>query len=339
MDLLKLEKQIVPEILVLMEKRYDILRNIYYNQPIGRRSLAKKMKLGERSIRTEVETLKDLKLLSIETVGMYITEPGKRLIKDLEPIMLDIKGISELEEELREKLNIECVSIVPGNSEESSLALSDIGKKASSYIANYIDSKQILGITGGSTMASIAEEMPYKKLGDEILVVPARGGLGGNVNTQANSIAASIAEKIEADYKLLHVPDDLDKDALEAMLKLKEVKKITNYIENIDLLVFGLGRADEMAERRSLSEEKISFLRENKAVAEAFGYFFDIDGRQVCESSTIGISLEIFKDIDKVLAVAGGKKKAEAIISISSLRKDLKLITDEEAAREILRIL
>ena len=37
MDLIELEKKIVPEIFGLMEMRYDILHSIYYNQPIGRR--------------------------------------------------------------------------------------------------------------------------------------------------------------------------------------------------------------------------------------------------------------------------------------------------------------
>jgi central glycolytic genes regulator len=36
--------------------------------------------------------------------------------------------------------------------------------------------------------------------------------------------------------------------------------------------------------------------------------------------------------------VAGGEKKAEAIISIASLRKNMTIITDEGAARKIIKI-
>lgn len=97
MDLIELEKKIVPEIFDLMEIRYNILRNIYYNQPIGRRGLAHELNTGERTIRTEVNILKEQGLLNIESMGMYVTEDGKKVIGDLKDVMHKLKGISDLE--------------------------------------------------------------------------------------------------------------------------------------------------------------------------------------------------------------------------------------------------
>ncbi len=45
-------------------------------------------------------------------------------------------------------------------------------------------------------MAYVANEMPIGKVANEILITPARGGLGKNVETQSNSIAAKLAKKI-----------------------------------------------------------------------------------------------------------------------------------------------
>lgn len=42
----------------LLKKRYEILKTIYYNQPVGRRALSQELNLGERIVRTEVEFLK-----------------------------------------------------------------------------------------------------------------------------------------------------------------------------------------------------------------------------------------------------------------------------------------
>ena len=39
-EILKLQMKIVPELVEVLEKRYNILRTIYYKQPIGRRILA-----------------------------------------------------------------------------------------------------------------------------------------------------------------------------------------------------------------------------------------------------------------------------------------------------------
>ncbi|MGB9810105.1 MAG: sugar-binding transcriptional regulator, partial [Caldanaerobacter sp.] len=39
-DIIALQQKIVPELIELLEKRYAIMRNIYFNQPIGRRALS-----------------------------------------------------------------------------------------------------------------------------------------------------------------------------------------------------------------------------------------------------------------------------------------------------------
>lgn len=338
MDLIEIEKKIVPEILELMEIRYNILRNIYYNQPIGRRGLAHELSTGERTIRTEVNILKEQGLLDIESMGMYITEDGKKVIDNLKDVIHRIKGISDLEKTLRDILKVEKVIIVPGNSDENGLGLKDMGKTSSIYLKKLINKDSIIGVTGGTTMAQVAEEMPLGKVADNIIVTPARGGLGKDVETQSNSIAAKLAKKLEGSYRLLHVPDDIDRVTLEAVLKISDIKEVMDLIKNMDILIFGIGRADTMAKRRQIPQDKINKLIEKGAVAEAFGHYFDIEGNEVWESLTVGLSLEDFQNIEKLIGVAGGKDKAEAIISIASLRKNMTIITDEGAAKQIIKI-
>lgn len=316
-----------------------ILRTIYYNQPIGRRGLSNELKIGERIVRTEVNFLKDQGLLNIETMGMFITKDGKNILDNLSVIINEFKGISNLEKTLEQILNIKNVIIVPGNSSEDRLVVRDMGKVTSKLLKDTIEDDYIIGITGGNTMASIAEEMSPEKQPRNILVIPARGGLGENVETQANSISAIIANKLGGSYKLLYVPDNLEKEALEIMKKNKDIKESIDLINKMNILVFGVGRADTMAKRRNLSKEKIEELKSGGAVAEAFGHYFDIKGNQVWEYLTVGLTMDKFKDTEHVIAVAGGEEKAEAIIAISSLKENMTIITDEEAAKKILEII
>lgn len=337
-DLIELEKKIVPEMIETLEKRYEILRSIYYYQPIGRRALANNLKLGERTVRTEVSVLKEQGLLNIESVGMYVTEEGKSILMDLKDVIYNIKGLKDLERVLEDALNIKKAFIVPGNSDEDELVLKDIGKEAAKHLKKLIRDDNIIGITGGTTMEQFAEEVNSEKVANNVLVLPARGGLGKSVETQANSIAAKLANKIGGSYRLLHVPDIVGKEAQDALLKIPDVREIVSIIHNLDILVFGLGRADTMAERRELPEEKIHKLIENGAVAEAFGHYFDRSGNTVYESMTIGLSLSDYERVKNVIGVAGGEEKAEAIISICTIRGDMTLVTDEGAARKILSI-
>lgn len=337
-DLIKIQKKIIPEMLEILELRYDILQNIYYNQPIGRRSLAQNLNLKERSIRAQIDILKELDLLNVENMGMNITVKGKEILEDLSEFIHEFKGITELEKKLKAALNLKEVLVVPGITIEKNIILENLAKVSSVYLKKIIKDDSIIGITGGTTMAKLVEKMEKSKTSKNLLVIPARGGLGKNLETQSNNIAATLANKLGGNYKLLHIPDNMDKITLEAVLNLPNISEVTELIKKMDILIFGIGRADTMAYRRNLPKEKVMELVDKGAVAEAFGHYFDISGNEVWEYKTVGLSLEKFKSLDKVIAVAGDEEKAEAIISIAKLKPEMTLITDELAANKILEI-
>lgn len=337
-NLLNTIKNIAPEVSDIIEKRYLILRTIYFNQPMGRRALATSLDLGERIVRNEVNLLKGLGLLRIELMGMYVTDEGKRLLEDLQEIYKDLKGIIDLQDEVSAALGVKSVIIIPGDSMASELVLKEMGKTTSSTIKKLLSTDDIIGITGGNTMASVAEEMTELDKPNKVLVIPARGGLGSELETQANSIAAKIGKKLGGTYRLLNVPDTLEQEALEIIIKNDEIKESISLIDNINILVFGIGRADTMARRRKLSDERVDFLMSGGSVAEAFGHYFDISGKEIWEYKTIGLSLDKYKEIDNIIGVAGGDDKAEAIMAIACIRKGITIVTDESAARKILEL-
>lgn len=338
-DIVELQKKIVPEMIEILEKRYNILRNVYYNQPIGRRTLANNLHMGERIVRTEVNILKKHGLLDIKSNGMNVTEEGVSIIEQLKEFIHNLKGLSNLERKLEEKLRIKKVYVVPGNCDEDQLILRDIGKTAANLIRDMANDNNIIGITGGRTMAQVAEEMNSEKGNRNILVLPARGGLGKDVETQANSVAAKLAKKLGGTYKLLHIPDNIGEEALKTLMNIPEIKELVDIIKNVNILVFGIGRADDMANRRQLSQELIEMLMKKGAVAEAFGHYFNTKGETVWESNTVGLSLVDYGRLEHVIGVAGGERKAEAIMSICALRKNIILVTDEGAANKILNII
>lgn len=337
-EILELIKKIAPEITDTIEKRYLILGSISYNQPIGRRALSNELGIKERTIRDEVGILKSQGLLNIDLMGMHITEEGIRVLDELHSIYSNLKGIPKLQEQLRNILGIKEIIIIPGNSTENRMILKEMGNVTSRRLKGLINHKDIIGITGGNTMASVANEIQPDNKSKDIIVIPARGGLGADVETQSNSIAAKLAQGLGGSYRLLYVPDGLEEETLELMLKNEEIKESIDMINNMNILVFGIGRGDVMAKRRKLSEEKIEELRSSGVVSEAFGHYFDIKGKEIWEYKTVGLSLEKFKALDNVIGVAGGEEKAQAIISISSLKKNMILVTDESAAKKILEI-
>lgn len=338
MEVLSFIELIVPEAIDILEIRYLILRTVYYNQPIGRRSLSDILGFKERAVRDQVDFLRNRGLLKIDNMGMYITDEGISILENLHPVYNHIKGITQLETKLKKILKIKEVNIIPGNIKDNRIVLKDMGKITSEIIKNIIKDGDIVGITGGTTMAHVAEECIPDKVNRDVIFIPARGGLGRNVETQANSIAATFAKKLGGTYRLLYVPDGLEKEALEFIKKNEDIKESLSLIENMNVLVFGIGRADTLAKRRNLPEEKVEELVSKGAVAEAFGHYFDIEGNEIWEYKTVGVTLNKFKSLKKVIGVAGGEEKAEAIISIAKLNENMILITDESAARKIIEI-
>lgn len=331
-NILKLLKSIVPELVEVLEKRYNILRTIYYYQPIGRRILANKLSLSERIVRTEVNFLKSQNLIQINTPGMSVTTEGEMVVEELKDFLHEIKGLAELEEEICDSLKLKKVIIVPGDIEEDPSIIKELGKAAANYAKEIIRSRDVVAITGGSTIKEVVHNFPKVNSLNDVLVVPARGGMGKKVETQASTLAAELANKLNGSYKMLHVPENLSGNALDTLLKEREIKEIIQNIHKADVLIYGIGIAEEMAEKRGLIEEEKRKLKDLNAVGEAFGCYFNKEGEVVFISNAIGITYNVAKMIKTHIAVAGGKNKVEAILATENCNEYGVLVTDEGAA-------
>ena len=63
------------------------------------------------------------------------------------------------------------------------------------------------------------------------------------------------------------MPDNLRAEAAKIIMeKKKDVIEVMNIIEDADILLYGIGRADEMAKRRGMSKENIVKPLENKGI-------------------------------------------------------------------------
>ena len=337
-EILKLQKKIIPELVELLEKRYNILSTIYYNQPIGRRILANKLNLGERVVRTEINFFKEQGLIEIHTPGMTVTNDGEKIVNELKEFIHDIRGLSEVEEQVKSLLNIRKVIIVPGDIEKDPQIVKDLGKASAKYLKEVIKDNSIIALTGGSTIKEVVEAFPKVNFSN-VLVVPARGGMGRNVETQSNTLAASLAKKVNGTYKMLHIPENLSDDILETLLKKKNISEVVDCIRKADILLYGIGNAEHMAQKRGAEDSEIMKLIDLGAIGEAFGCYFNKKGEVVFRTAIVGLDINEARKIKTHIAVAGGKNKVSSIISTQLNNSNSILVTDEAAGKEIVRIL
>ncbi|NMB13145.1 MAG: sugar-binding transcriptional regulator [Firmicutes bacterium] len=333
MDNLAVIRKIAPEIAELVEKRYTILRNIYFVQPVGRRALAARLRLPERTVRNEIELLREQGLLVSNPAGMQVTDAGERILGDLKEYVRELRGLSGLERRLAQLLGLQQVIIVPGDSDEDETVKKEMAKATAKYLKAGLQDGDVLAVTGGTTLAEVARSFPASADKRDIMVVPARGGLGEEVEKQANTVAANIAQRLGGTYRLLHVPDDVGEDVIASLCGDPKIREMLDLIKETDMVLHGIGTAEEMAKRRRLGEADLELLRDRKAVGEAFGYYFDRKGHIVYTTTSVGLRMEDLAKIDKVVAVGGGHTKAEAALAVMSNRYQHVCITDEGAAR------
>lgn len=331
-------KKFAPDLIEKLIFRFKILEYIYINAPVGRRNIASHLGVGERIVRNELEFFTDEKFIEVIKSGTFITELGESMLQELRGLVNNLNENHIIAEELKNKLRIKKVLVCDSYQDEI-LGKEQLAKVASEYFLNIISEKDVIAISGGTTVKSFVDTMSVKKYYNEISVIPARGCLGNGLECQSNVVANNLSKKLKAKFFGTFLPDYLDELTFDRLKDLEEVKTLIEYLDKINVLIFGIGRADAMAKRRSLKSSEINLLNEKNAVSEAFGNYFDINGNIVYSSNTIGLDMEQYLKINDVIAIAGYGKKYKAIISICNIRKDMTLITDRETAKQILAIL
>lgn len=336
-NIIEIQKQLLPDLMDILKKRYTILHQIMMSDVIGRRTLANSLDMTERVLRAETDLMKAQGLIEIENIGMRISDAGRRLLEDLEPMMIELFGLSNLEETIRQHYGLRKVVVVPGDCKTSPLVKRELGRAGAKALLGAMRGDDVVAVTGGTTLAEVADQLnpPPNVTMKQSWFVPARGGLGESLEIQANTIASGMAKRVGAGYRLLHVPDLLGKEAYESLVHDPNIQDIVNMIRQARIVVHGIGDAMEMARRRKLEPGMAEEIRREGALAESFGYYFNEDGVVVHKMLTLGLRLEDIKRTETVIGIAGGKSKAQAIHAVLRFGHEDILVTDEAAAEEI----
>ena len=337
---LTLLQSLVPDVLKIIRQRFLVREQSSLLAPVGRRVVAKKLGLSERNVRTETDYLRQLGLINIQSYGMELTDKGKRTLKEAAPLIDRLFNASQTEIELAQKLGIDRAIIVPGDMDRQERVVDLMGEQLNSALDLLLPlGKSIITVLGGTTVAGVAHHLsPKLSRYRDLLFVPGRGAVGESVEIQSNTVAQMMASETGGKHKGLYLPENVSSEALTLLLQDTDIANAISNIYNSDMVIHGIGRADVMSKRRGLDVMTSSKLRNDGAVAECFGYFFDQQGRLVKRIPRIGLQLEDLDKIPHVFAIAAGASKASAIVAyMHHAPKQTWLITDEGASNLVLK--
>lgn len=337
-DFASLMQTLAPDLAAEMSQRALVLERIASFAPVGRRQLAAKLHLTEREIRACADKLREQEFISFDPAGMTLTDKAKEILPAVQAFTRAMSDLSDLEEDLAVLLGVDRVCVVSGDADTDTGIIDEVGRTAGHRVRTMLHSGSTLAVSGGSTMAATARAM-HSPSPLHVMVVPARGGWGRHVHTQANTLAAEIAGRLGGHHRLIHLPDYMDDAAKQEMLRLPDVREVMELIQRADVILHGIGCAEEMLRDSKVSASQARKLLADGAVGESFGAYYDREGKCLLESSSVGVDLARLTPQCRMIAVAAGKHKAEAIIAVLRHDRHALLVTDEGAAREMLRLL
>ena len=314
-------RKLAPDLTDEMTRRALILERISVLQPVGRRQLAARLNLPEREIRNTAVLLKELGYLELDASGMTLSRKAEEVLDSARDFSKAMNGLTETENRLAELLPVDRVLIAPGDADEDAQVLSDVGRICAVKLRAILQNGNTLAVTGGSTVAAVARSI-QSQTPLNVMVVPARGGIGRSVELQANTLAEEIAGRLG-----------------EEMLKMPDVHEAMELLERADVILHGVGIASETMKNRNMDRATQQELLQRGAEGESFGAYYDMAGNCLMESSSVGVDLARLKKTCRMVAAAAGASKARAILSVLRHTPHALLVTDQGAAEKMLRIL
>lgn len=329
---------IAPDLMEEIELRTLVLERVAVLEPIGRRALAQRLHLAEREVRSAADALKNAGCMVQSAAGMELTEYGRGLVETARTVSRGRRSLAQVESALARKLGAERVCVVRGDADVDDSVLGEAAQAAAGEIRFILQDAHVLAVSGGRTLAMTAEAISVAAPMD-VTVVAAQGGTGGSVALQADTLAEVFGQKLGGQSRLLHLPEGVSPQMIEELVRLPRVREAMELVRHADVLLYGVSRAQELAQRRGLNLHEIEQLEKSGAAAEVLGLYFNSQGHVVGGRGALGLRAQDMSRSVKTAAVACGRSKAEAIMAVCLHHPHRLLVTDEGAALRMLELL
>lgn len=246
-----------------------------------------------------------------------------------------------LEETLSERFGLAYCRVAP-DLQEGPLPLKALGTVGAMFLKNAIEREKdaVIGVGNGRTLGAVVDHLPSLP-GARGRFVSVLGGLTRKFAANPFDVIHRLAEKTGAEAYLMPAPifanSPQDKAVLMAQMGVADAFQLARGAAPV---LAGIG---EMTDRGFLiasgmirAEERDELARA-QACGEILGHFFARDGRPVeTELSARALSLTLDELAGtRLVAIAGGEDKVDAIAAVLRSRLLHGLITDEVTATRL----
>ncbi|RVJ05117.1 sugar-binding transcriptional regulator [Sinorhizobium meliloti] len=252
---------------------------------------------------------------------------------------------ADLETALRERYGLTEAIVIDCSEDRDGAIMARIGEAAAHFLEVTLQQDEIVGVSSWSqTILRMVDNIHPLKTAKAKYVVQILGGMGdASVQTHATQLTARLARLTGGEPRLLLVQGiTSSREAKLVMLADPVVRETMDLFGRLSLAIVGIGAVEpsELLARSGniFSRQEMSMLHEAGAVGEISYRFYDKDGKPVetpLNERVIGISLEDLRKTDRVMALAGGESKTQAIAGALNLGVIDVLVTDKFTAARL----
>ncbi|MEM1485674.1 sugar-binding transcriptional regulator [Oscillospiraceae bacterium PP1C4] len=298
-----------------------------------------KLYYEENLSQKEISVLLDISRPQISRLLNYARENKIVNIKIYNPFTDE----SEAEKALISKYNLKDALVVDVGENKGEHSLLEIGAAFAKQIETYIPDNSVVGVMSGKTLGELVSSINHiERRGLEF--VPLIGGLGSEgTDWHANVIARNLAEKSGGRYCILNAPVIVKStEARDMLISEPEIAEVLNKGAACDIAIIGIGQINERSspyQAGVLTKSDIDSLISAGAVASVCTSYVNKEGQSVDNPITrrsIGQTLEKRRKC-KIIAIASGMSKVEAIKAVLTGGYIDIFITTLESAREIIK--
>ncbi|MCJ8012411.1 sugar-binding transcriptional regulator [Paenibacillus sp. KQZ6P-2] len=252
------------------------------------------------------------------------------------------EDLNVLSQKLKNKYGLDTVQVCysPLNTYEE--IKKHITKQTADYLHETIQDKDIIGVTWGTTMYAVAQQLQHKNV-KGVEVVQLKGGVShSHVNTYAAETVNLFAEAYQTVARYLPLPVIFDSIDLKRIVEEdRHINRIIDLGKQANIAIFTVGtvKEDALLFRLGYFNEKEQKLLKKNGAGDICSRFFDKDGNICSEeinNRTVGIDLYELRKKEKSILVAGGQRKVEAIHAALAGKYANILVTDQFTAQALL---
>jgi len=298
---------------------------MYYIQELNQQTITEKLQLHQSTISRMLKKARTMNLVRFNIA----TPPGT---------------FAELEDQLTSRFDLRDAVVVDCPAEGDAL-VRDLGAALAYFLETTLKPGKVIGISSWSrslfAMADALHPGDYCAGGRVVQILGGVGSVGSAFH--AIQLAQRLAGSIGASPVLLQSPAVVGSpEAQRVLARDPSVQEASAWFDKLDLALVGIG---SMEPSKMLTGSGNVFSREERvemqrrgAVGDICFRFYDADGQQIKSplmKRVIGIDLDRLRTCKRVVGVAGGMQKMQAILG--ALRGGLIdiLITDQRTAEAL----